>query len=197
MWNLEKNTLLPLLLPVGFTLMSVISEWGTHITSAWAPFISVKTKGSKQRKGTEKKKKKKDSPPNLKSTNVNRVGQAVHFWLNECMWPCVQPSMQKHAAARSNKVFPLSVGIHLCAPPPGCRSASLLSGTRLVVCCFVPSSLCAGSCAGSLLSACEIAALAPMAPLINHPVRLFIISRHLGCRWLLSPWHRVLYQEEA
>lgn len=82
-------------------------------------------------------------------------------------------------------------------PPPTCQSASVLPGTRLVVFRFVPTSLCAGSCAGSLLSACEIAALAVMAPLINHPVRLFIISRHLGCRWLLSPWHRGSWQEEA
>lgn len=39
-----------------------------------------------------------------------------------------------------------------------------------------------------------------LAPLINHPVRLFIMrqpSRHLGRHWLLSPWHSVWWQEEA
>lgn len=92
--------------------------------------------------------------------------------------------------SKFNNLFTWRVST-LPATPPQFLS---LSGDRacLVVFCFilfVRRQLCRQP-----LSACEIAALAQWPPLINHPVRLFIMwqpSRHLSCHWLLSPWHSV------
>lgn len=91
---------------------------------------------------------------------------------------------------------------HVSTFPATLPQFLFLSGDRacLVVFCLIFVCVCVQAAVQAAFVCVRDCCFSSVAPLINHPVRLFIMrqpSRHLGCHWLLSPWHSVLWLEEA